>query len=55
MDLGALGEEAFTATLAAARESGAAGFGAHTGAEPVLVLPGAFGALERAFHIGLRG
>jgi hypothetical protein len=50
MDFDAFGEEPFTAALAASRESGAAGFGAHAGTEPVLVLAGAFGALEGAFH-----
>jgi hypothetical protein len=54
MDFDAFWEEAFTAALAASRKSSAAGFGAHAGTEPVLVLAGAFGALKGAFHIKFR-
>ena len=54
MDFDAFGEKAFTSALAASRKSSAAGLGAHAGAEPVLVLAGAFGALKGAFHIKFR-
>jgi hypothetical protein len=55
MDFDALGEEAFAAPLAASGESRATGLGAHSGTEPVLVFPCAFGALEGAFHREIRG
>jgi hypothetical protein len=50
MPIHSLGQKAFTATLAAAGQSGASTFRAHAGAEPVLLLSGSFGALQCAFH-----
>jgi hypothetical protein len=48
--LDAFWKETFTAALTASRQGGAAGFGAHAGTEPMLILAGAFGALKGAFH-----
>ena len=50
MDLRAFRQEAFTTALPATRESGTAAFGAHARAKTVLAFPGAFRALESAFH-----
>jgi Na+/serine symporter len=50
MNFHTLRQQPFPATLAPARESGAAAFRAHAGAETVLVFPGPFRALECAFH-----
>jgi hypothetical protein len=55
VDFDAFGEKAFTAALAASRQSGAAGFGAHPGPKTVLVFAGAFRALKGAFHVGTCG
>jgi hypothetical protein len=46
----ALGKESFTAPLTPACEGGASAFGAHAGTKPMLLLAGAFGGLESAFH-----
>ncbi len=45
MHFGALGQEAFTATLTTPGESSAAPFGAHAGAETMLLFPGSLGSL----------
>lgn len=50
MAVDALGEETFTAALAAAGEGRASTFGRHARAEAMLVLSGAFGSLKGAFH-----
>jgi hypothetical protein len=50
MNFHALRQQPFPATLAPAREGGASGFRAHTGAKTVLVFPGPFRALQGAFH-----
>jgi len=45
MNIGALREQPFAATLAAARETGSAALCAHARAKTVLILSGALGAL----------
>jgi hypothetical protein len=50
MSVNALWEQAFAAALAAARESGATGFGSHPGAETVLAFPRSLGWLISALH-----
>jgi len=42
---GALREEALATALTAASEAGATGFGAHAGAETVLLFPGSLRSL----------
>ena len=50
MALCSLREQAFTATLAAASESGAAAFGLHARTESVLTFAGSLGPLKSSFH-----
>ena len=46
----AFGQEPFASALTAPSEDGAAAFGAHPGAETVLLFPGPFRSLQGAFH-----
>jgi hypothetical protein len=48
--LHALGKQAFPTTLTTTDEGGTSTFRAHTGAKPVLLFPGPFGALQCPFH-----
>jgi len=50
MNFDAFRQEPLPTPLAPTRESGAAAFRAHPGAETVLVFPGPFRALECTFH-----
>jgi len=50
VNLHALRQQALAAALAAAGKDGAAVLGCHAGAEPELLLAGAFGRLVGAFH-----
>jgi hypothetical protein len=50
MNFHAFRQQPLAATLAPARESGAAAFRAHTGAKTVLVFPRPLRALECSFH-----
>ena len=50
LHVGALRQQALTATLTTARESGAAAFGAHPRTKTMLTFPGPFRALQCAFH-----
>ncbi len=45
MNLRTLGQEAFASALTTASEGGAAGLGAHAGAETVLLFPGSLRSL----------
>ena len=45
-----LRQETLATPLTPPGKSGAAAFGLHPGAEPVLTFPRAFGSLKRAFH-----
>jgi hypothetical protein len=45
MHFHALGQKAFAASLTTAGKGGAASFGAHAGAETMLLFPGSLGSL----------
>ena len=54
MHFHAFRQQAFAAALTTTRESGAPAFGAHARTKSVLAFPGAFGALQCAFHMRCR-